>query len=103
MHSVREFSELAFSEIGRRIEWAGEGVDEVGRCAATGELLVVVDRQMFRPAEVDLLLGNPEKARIKLGWFHEKSISDLVSDMVRADIERQTSIRAGNLALEDFL
>ena len=61
-HTVREFVELAFRQIGRRIAWQGEGVDEQGVCQRTGKTLVALDPPYFRPTEVDLLLGDPDKA-----------------------------------------
>lgn len=86
MHSVREFVELAFAEVGRRIEWLGSGVDEVGVDAATGGVLVRVDPRYFRLAEVDLLLGDPAKARTKLGWTHTTTFPELVREMVISDL-----------------
>ena len=83
--SVRVFVELAFAEIGRTIEWSGEGVDEIGRCAKTGDALVRVDPRYFRPTEVDLLLGDPSKARTRLGWEATTSMEQLVTEMVAAD------------------
>jgi len=84
-HSVREFVELAFTEIGRKVVWQGNGIDETGSDADSGEVLVRIDRQYFRPTEVDLLLGDPSKAKEKLGWEHTTSFAKLVSDMVAAD------------------
>jgi GDPmannose 4,6-dehydratase len=86
-HSVREFVELAFAEVGRTIVWQGSGVDEVGRDKRTGEVLVRIDPRYFRPTEVDLLIGDPAKAKAKLGWQHKTSFRQLVSEMVAADIE----------------
>lgn len=86
MHSVREFVELAFAEVGRRIEWRGKGADEQGVDAKTGEVLVSVDPRYLRPTEVDLLLGDPSKAREKLGWKHKTSFQHLVKEMVAADL-----------------
>jgi GDPmannose 4,6-dehydratase len=63
----------------------------------------MVDPEYFRPAEVDLLLGDPTKARTKLNWKHERSFEDLVTDMVRADVDRQQRIVEGGMVLEDFL
>lgn len=103
MHSVREFVEHAFKCVGREVEWEGEGVEEIGRCRKTGERLVMVDPNFFRPAEVELLLGDPTKAREKLGWTHSKSFEDLVSDMVKADLDRQKRIALGEVVLEDFV
>ncbi len=85
-HSVREFVEIAFTRIGRRIEWHGSGVAEEGREAKTGEVLVKVDPRYFRPTEVDSLLGDPTKAREKLGWRHRTSFQDLVNEMVESDL-----------------
>jgi GDPmannose 4,6-dehydratase len=85
-HSVREFVELAFGHIGRGIEWRGEGVDEEGICQKTGKVVVRIDPRYFRPTEVDLLLGDPSKAREKLGWTHTTAFRDLVREMVEADM-----------------
>ncbi len=87
-HSVREFVELAFAEAGRRVEWRGEGVDEVGIDAASGAVLVRVDPRYFRPTEVELLLGDPTKAHTVLGWKHTTPFPELVKEMVAADLER---------------
>ena len=83
--SVRSFVELAFAEIGSSIAWSGNGVDEIGRCAASGDVLVAIDPRYFRPTEVDLLLGDPAKAKAKLGWEHTSTMEDLVREMVAAD------------------
>lgn len=85
-HTVREFVERAFGHVGRTIAWSGDGVDEVGRDAANGAVLVRIDPRYFRPTEVDLLLGDPAKAREKLGWTHTTTFPDLVKDMVEADV-----------------
>jgi GDPmannose 4,6-dehydratase len=85
-HSVREFAELAFKGIGSSIEWSGQGVDEVGRDASTGAVRVRIDRQFFRPAEVDYLVGNYAKARENLGWFPRMCFADLVGLMVENDL-----------------
>ena len=103
MHSVREFVEAALGHIDREVIWKGEGVDEVGLCRGTGEVLVAVDRNFFRPAEVDLLVGDASKAKQKLGWTHQKDFTQLVADMVRADVDRQARIGRGQVTLEDFL
>jgi GDPmannose 4,6-dehydratase len=84
-HSVREFTEFAFAEIGRRIVWRGEGVDEKGIDAASGETLVEIDRRYFRPTEVDMLLGDSSKARARLGWHHKTTFPALVKEMVASD------------------
>ena len=85
-HTVREFVDLAFGEVDRRIEWTGSGVDEKGVCAKSGEILVEIDKRYFRPTEVDLLLGDPSKAREKLGWASSTPFKDLVSEMVQSDL-----------------
>ena len=87
-HTVREFAELAFREIGVEIEWRGEGVEEKGYDAKNGRLLVDVDPRYFRPAEVELLWGNASKAERELGWQRKVSFLELVRMMVRADVER---------------
>lgn len=87
-HSVREFVERAFRVVGRVIVWEGKGVNEIGRDDKTGEILVQVDPRHFRPTEVDLLMGNPAKARSKLGWSPKTTFSDLVAEMVAADLKR---------------
>lgn len=86
-HSVREFIEFAFQEVGRKIEWRGTGMDEMGFDNATGETLVEVDPRYFRPTEVDLLLGDPTKAHTKLGWFHKTAFRELVREMVASDLD----------------
>ena len=86
-HAVREFVELSFAEIGRVIEWRGSGVDEVGVDTATGDELVAIDPRYFRPTEVDLLLGDPTKAKNVLGWEHSTPFPQLVKEMVAADLE----------------
>ena len=86
-HTVREFVEKAFSEVGIKIEWRGNGIDEKGYCAKTGKILVEVNPKYFRPAEVDLLLGNPSKAEKILGWKRKISFSELVKIMVEADLK----------------
>jgi GDPmannose 4,6-dehydratase len=86
MHTVREFVELAFAEIGRAIIWRGKGAAECGIDSYSGEVLVRVDPRYFRPAEVDLLVGNPAKARARLGWEHQVSFNQLVKEMVYADL-----------------
>jgi GDPmannose 4,6-dehydratase len=85
--SVRRFVELAFAEIGRMIEWKGKGVDEKGLDAKTGEILIEIDPRYFRPTEVDFLLGDPSKARAKLGWTHKTSFAQLVKEMVASDLK----------------
>jgi GDPmannose 4,6-dehydratase len=86
-HSVREMCEIAFKEVGIEIVWSGEGADEVGRHASTGETLVRIDPWYYRPTEVDTLLGDPAKAREKLGWETEIGFEDLIKDMVREDLK----------------
>lgn len=87
MYSVREFVERAFAHIGVEIEWRGKGVDETGVDKATGVTRVVVDPRYFRPAEVELLLSDPTKAREKLGWQATTPFSELVREMVTEDLK----------------
>lgn len=87
-HSVREFTTLAFARVGIELRWEGTGLDEKGIDAATGRVLVEVDPRYFRPAEVEQLLGNPEKARTQLGWNPRKtSFDELVRIMAEADLK----------------
>ena len=86
-HSVREFVEAAFHEVGISITWKGKGSDEKGYDGDTGRALVEVDRRYFRPAEVDTLHGNPSKAKKKLGWNPRVTFRELVSEMVREDLK----------------
>ena len=85
--TVREFVETAFRHVGMEIEWEGEGVDEIGRDKNTGKVVVKVNPKFFRPAEVELLIGNPQKAERELGWKREISFSELVERMAKNDLE----------------
>lgn len=86
-HSVREFVEKAFVAIGVTIRWEGEGINEVGVDAKSGNVLVRIDERYFRPTEVDFLLGDPAKAKRDLGWVPEVTFEDLVKEMVEMDIK----------------
>jgi len=86
-HTVREFVEKAFMHAGITIRWEGKDVDEVGINAATGEAIVKVDPRYFRPTEVEHLLGDPSKAKDKLGWVPHITFEELVKEMVAADIK----------------
>lgn len=86
-HSVREFVELAFGEVGISVRWQGTGVDEKGYDADSGKLLVSVDPRYFRPTEVDLLIGDARKARRVLDWSPKISFREMVAQMVRSDLE----------------
>lgn len=94
--TVRSFVELSFAEVGVEIDWSGTGVDEVGRCRKTGKVLVKVDPRYFRPTEVELLIGNPAKAKRVLGWEATTTLAELVSEMVSEDLKnvaREAEIR----------
>ena len=91
-HTVREFVELSFAEVGIEIEWKGTGVDEKGYDKATGRMLVDVNPRYFRPAEVELLWGDSSKAERELGWERKVSFRDLVSMMVDSDMKEITGI-----------
>lgn len=86
-HSVREFVEKAFACVGRTIEWRGSGVAEKGIDARDGRVLIEIDRRYFRPTETDALLGDPSKARQRLGWRHKVTFDELVREMVEADLK----------------
>ncbi len=85
--SVREFIELSFKEIGTEIAWKGKGVNEVGKDKKTGKVLVEIDPTYFRPTEVDLLIGDPSKAKKLLGWKPKTKLEELVRIMVKADCD----------------
>jgi len=91
-HPVREFVEKSFAVLGIQISWRGSGVDEEGIDAKTGKTLVKVDPQYFRPAEVELLLGNPAKAERILGWKRQVDFDSLVKEMVEADLKAAGSL-----------
>ncbi len=85
--SIRDFTTQAFSEVGITLEWSGSGVDEIGKNAQTGKLLVSVDPTYFRPTEVDLLIGDATKAKEKLGWSPTCDLNQLISEMISSDLE----------------
>lgn len=92
-YSVRHFVDVAFDCIGKKITWEGSGIDEVGRDAETGEVLVSVDERFFRPTEVDLLVGDATKAKTLLGWSATTSFEDMVREMVQEDLRQVTRER----------
>ena len=89
-YTVRHFVELAFKEVGYTLIWEGEGLNELGKDSLSGRILVKIDPRHFRPAEVELLHGNPNKAKVNLGWEAKTSLKELVSEMVRYDIENDS-------------
>jgi GDPmannose 4,6-dehydratase len=89
-YTVREFVNLAFSEVGCELEWEGSGLNEVGKDVKTGKVLVSIDPKHFRPAEVELLLGDPTKAEKDLGWTSKTPLRELVSEMVRYDLANES-------------
>ena len=99
--TVRRFVELAFAELDREIAWEGDGVDEVGKDAKSGEVLVEIDPRYFRPTEVDLLIGDPIKAKDKLGWEAKIGLEELVSEMVRVALHNAKQ-PAPNTMLAEF-
>lgn len=87
-HTVREFTELSFKVTGIELEWKGEGVGEKGIDKESGETLVEVDPSYFRPTEVEILLGDPTKAKTKMGWEPEIKFEELIEIMMKADLEK---------------
>jgi GDPmannose 4,6-dehydratase len=83
---VRELVELAFAEVGRGIQWRGQGIDETGVDRKSGKTVVRIDPTYFRPTEVDMLIGDASKARAKLGWKPKTSFAQLVKEMVAGDL-----------------
>ncbi|MDA9801529.1 GDP-mannose 4,6-dehydratase [Candidatus Pseudothioglobus singularis] len=86
-YSVRDFVNLAWKQVGKNICWEGEGEDERGYDVESGKLIVAVDSRYFRPTEVDTLLGDPSKARQKLGWKPKTSLEDMVFEMMENDLD----------------
>lgn len=102
--SVRKFIELAFAETGIKIEWKGKAEDEKGINVATGETIIEIDKKYFRPAEVDLLVGDASKANKQLGWKPKYSVEDLVKEMVKCDVqlfERDKYLKQGGHKIFD--
>jgi GDPmannose 4,6-dehydratase len=97
-HTVREFVEVAFAAAGYDIRWEDEGVDERGIDNETGETLVEIDPRYFRPSEVDTLIGDSSKATKEFGWEASTTFEELVSIMVKSDIE--TLEQRGEIALD---
>lgn len=91
--TVKDFVELAFKSVDIEIEWSGEGIDEKGRCKKTGKVIVQVNPEFFRPAEVELLIGDPTKAKTELQWVAKTTLDELCAMMVKADLQR---IEKGN-------
>jgi GDPmannose 4,6-dehydratase len=87
-HTVREFVDLAFKELDMELAWSGNGADEKGIDEKTKKVLVDIDPRYYRPTEVELLIGDPTKAKEKLGWIPETKFSELVKIMVKADYEK---------------
>lgn len=86
-YSVRDFVEAAARELGIEVDWKGSGVEEKGYDASTGKCIVEIDPRYFRPAEVETLLGDPSKAKEKLGWTPKTSFNELVTEMIREDLK----------------
>jgi len=86
--TVRDFVSMAFKAAGISLEWSGQAEKEEGRCARTGKVLVRINPKFYRPAEVELLIGNPAKAKAKLGWEPKTTLEELCQMMVAADIQR---------------
>lgn len=93
-HSVKEFVELSFKEVGIDIEWKGEGEATVGIDKNSGKTLVKVDKKYFRPTEVEFLLGDPTKAQTKLGWKARITFKDLVKEMMDSELHAVRNIVA---------
>jgi len=103
-HSVREFCQIAFQEVGIDLKWQGKGLNEKGVDKKTGKVMIEVDPRYFRPAEVESLLGDPIKARKKLGWKSKISFKELVKEMVRSDLEeakREVHLKNGGFKIKN--
>ena len=88
-YTVKHFVEMAFEEIGINIKWEGNGINEKGKDSRTGKILVEIDPKYFRPAEVDILCGDPTKAKQKLEWEPKTTLKELVKLMVKSDLEKE--------------
>lgn len=95
-HSVRELCECAFRHAGIPLEWIGNGIEEKGINAKTGDTVIEIDPRYFRPTEVDLLIGDADKAREKLGWIPKYTFEQLIEEMVREDQEKLNLILNNN-------
>jgi len=91
-HSVREFIEIAFDRVGKTIQWTGEGANEKGTDAKTGDVLISISPSYYRPTEVETLLGDPTKAQTVLSWKHKTKFIDLVHEMVDEDMKASSSM-----------
>lgn len=100
-HSVRELIEMSFGQLGIPIEWRGEGVEEIGIDARDGRTIIEIDPVYFRPTEVETLLGDPTRAKAKLGWEPKVSFKELVHEMVASDLD--TAKRDALVKKEGFL
>ena len=103
--SVREFVEMSFSKIGIEIKWIGEGVEEKGVDSKTGKVLIEIDSEYFRPAEVDLLIGDYSKAKSKLGWEPTYSVEQLCQEMIESDLklfEKEKYLIEGGYEVMDY-
>jgi GDPmannose 4,6-dehydratase len=103
--TVRDFINMAFKEAGIILKWEGKGVNEKGIDSVTGKVLVEIDPRYFRPAEVDILIGDPAKAKTKLGWQPKVQLPELVKMMVKNDIElaqREVHLKDGGFKTENY-
>ncbi len=102
-YSVREFVEKAFGFAGFSIKWEGTGLDEVGRDADSGKVMVRIDKRYYRPTEVDFLLGDPSKAEKMLGWKAKTGFEELVEEMLSADLhEAERELLCKNSGFQTF-
>jgi GDPmannose 4,6-dehydratase len=103
--TVRDFITLAFKEAGILLKWEGAGLDERGLDSSSGKEIVVIDPRYFRPAEVDLLIGDPSKAKAKLGWAPKVRLPELIKMMVESDLklaQRETHLKQGGYKIENY-
>jgi GDPmannose 4,6-dehydratase len=103
--SVRKFVEMSFNNVGITITWVGEGIDEKGIDIETGKVLVDIDTKYFRPAEVDLLIGDYSKAKNELGWEPTCTIDELCREMVESDLElfkKDRYLQEGGFEIKEY-
>jgi len=91
--TIREFTELSFAELDIPIEWSGSGINEVGKNAKSGKIIISIDPAYFRPTEVDLLVGDYSKAKEMLGWSPKFNLEQLISDMIKFDLDQANNAK----------
>jgi len=104
-YTVRDFVEFSFNELGINLKWEGQGINEKGINVSTGKVIIEVDPKYFRPTEVELLIGDPTKAKERLGWEPEVGLKELVSMMIKEDLkiaEKEVHLKKGGYGVQNY-